>query len=394
MRLKICISLLITSVAMAMYYENAIAQINNSNEDTDPEYFVPTSKNSQMFTQFVLLPRGGWPDPKDNDPSYEILRFGALRVINIEAKEGLIEGDILVGSEAELIAHEALVAELGSIIRVDRGENGSSAILREVQRTLSRPDMTIELATAHILQKANQTINIRAQNDRDLAQQSIEILKKMLADRLNFKGPGILSNTVSTGKKWPNPFDKNTPILWTFGNLPGNRHQWVTKGMEPWINIGIKFTFVKELKAGQNGISFENGSGCSSYIGMKGGTQAIRLGTGCEKAVAHEIGHALGLFHEQSHPERDQFVTIHWGNIKQGAEHNFAIKQNPGKSTVYDYKSIMHYKRNAFSRNGLPTITPKNQKIQIGQRDGLSPLDIQGIELLYDKRKQACEENC
>ena len=119
---------------------------------------------------------------------------------------------------------------------------------------------------------------------------------------------------------------------------------------------------------------------CWSFVGRRGGEQQLNLVGACGfGAAVHEFGHVLGLWHEQSREDRNEFVTINWGNILEGREHNFNQRIADGDDVgEYDYGSIMHYGAFASSANGQPTITPL-QPVQIGQRQGLSEGDIASI---------------
>lgn len=93
----------------------------------------------------------------------------------------------------------------------------------------------------------------------------------------------------------------------------------------------------------------------------------------------------------QSASNRDQFVRINYENVLPGFEHNF-LRYNSNYismfSTTYDFDSIMHYERNAFSRNGRDTITTLNTSFnsRIGQRNQLSPGDVTRIRNMYNCR--------
>ncbi|CAF4127007.1 unnamed protein product, partial [Adineta steineri] len=140
-------------------------------------------------------------------------------------------------------------------------------------------------------------------------------------------------------------------------------------------------------------ITIVNGQGCASYVGQNTGVTMARTVTlqhpGCigEAHIMHELLHALGFYHEQSRPDRDDYVRINYANIQYGMINNFDKYTNTAvdtQNTPYDYKSVMHYEKNTFSVNGLPTIEPLVSNVSIGQRDNMSLIDIQEVRLFYN----------
>jgi hypothetical protein len=120
-----------------------------------------------------------------------------------------------------------------------------------------------------------------------------------------------------------------------------------------------------------NYVTFQDATGCSSEIGMIGGQQFINLKVDdgvsfCSTGnAAHEILHALGMYHEHTRCDRDGFVTIDYAEIESGKEGNF-YKAGSGSQNgacsgatdlgAYDYGSMMHYDAFAFAIGSNPTI--------------------------------------
>lgn len=135
-------------------------------------------------------------------------------------------------------------------------------------------------------------------------------------------------------------------------------------------------------------ISVENHGGCFSALGKEGGGQVLSLNKqGClyHGIIQHEINHALGIQHEQNRSDRDYYVRINWDNIDPQKAYNFHKQDTNNLNTPYDYSSVMHYGRTAFTiQYGWDTITPiPDANVQIGQREGMSYWDIMRINLLY-----------
>eukprot|EP00794_Sanderia_malayensis_P013852 gene13852-15300_t len=152
----------------------------------------------------------------------------------------------------------------------------------------------------------------------------------------------------------------------------------------------IKFVEHKDEK---HWIKFVEKLGCWSFVGrlfFSPGPQELSLGPGCIEVdtITHEVMHALGFMHEQSRPDRDQYVTIYWENIKEGFEDNFG-KQSGDKidtqNVQYDYDSIMHYGRRIFAKDRRhPTIEAIGDKTRALGSNRLSKIDIIELNLLYN----------
>jgi len=142
-------------------------------------------------------------------------------------------------------------------------------------------------------------------------------------------------------------------------------------------------------------LHFGNGQGCYSTIGQQWneGEQLVSLPGLCRhpSTITHELGHALGLYHEQSRSDRDSFVHIISSNVNPSMLSNFDKEETNNYGIPYDYHSIMHYGKTSFSYNGEMTIYTIDQNYQdvIGRAQSLSFFDVAMITDMYN-----CSDHC
>ena len=107
--------------------------------------------------------------------------------------------------------------------------------------------------------------------------------------------------------------------------------------------------------------------------------------------------HALGYWHEQQRPDRDEHIQIHRDRCfltDNAFDVNFGSigeKWNRNLDNAYDLRSIMHYSPGACSMfSGPPVFThPNGTEFDWQEPVELSPLDIEGINKAYPCSKRA-----
>ncbi|XP_059204820.1 hatching enzyme 1.2-like [Centropristis striata] len=188
------------------------------------------------------------------------------------------------------------------------------------------------------------------------------------------------------GCLWPRSTDGNVYVPYRISNQYSQRERdTIIRGLRSFAaSTCIRFT---PLNRERDFVDIQSRQGCFSYIGRRGRGQVVSLmRQGCVflGTIQHELLHALGFNHEQTRSDRDQHVRILLENVQPGMEGNFRKINTINLNTPYDYNSVMHYSRFAFSRNRQPTIVPiPDDNVSIGRAQQMSPTDILRVNRLY-----------
>ena len=132
-----------------------------------------------------------------------------------------------------------------------------------------------------------------------------------------------------------------------------------------------------------------NNAQCEATIGRAGGEQQVGGAGGSFNpctvgGLLHEMGHTVGLWHEQSRLDHDTYISVNYGNVVKGSFYNYdQIYDDAQQTTLFDYASIMEYPAFSFSRNGAPVIESIPAGIPLSNPTGYTAADIDGIRRLY-----------
>lgn len=148
---------------------------------------------------------------------------------------------------------------------------------------------------------------------------------------------------------WPNGI-----VPYDVSKLTDDQAKNAKEAMQLWMDTGANLKFIPRTTETEY-VYFTGKTDAGNNTSFNGYRKGERLDVNITAfwwkqgpwMPAHELGHALGFFHEHQRWDRDRYVTINYEHVKPGREldYDWCPKTNWIVQTAnYDYKSIMHYR--------------------------------------------------
>ena len=106
---------------------------------------------------------------------------------------------------------------------------------------------------------------------------------------------------------------------------------------------------------------------CEAFEGRVGGEQTVGGSGSCTVAtILHEMGHTVGVWHEQTRADRDTYVNVNYGAVIKASRSNFdQLLDNDQELGPYDYAH--------FREMGSPASSPSRLVFRFRIRMATAP---------------------
>lgn len=178
---------------------------------------------------------------------------------------------------------------------------------------------------------------------------------------LNFKSRSV--------GQYPTPYNMWAMVRYVYGpSLSTTQREVMRRAIEHWeANTNVRFynatgqpTVDPQYGFAYPYVEFTNGINVNnSLIGRRpnGGRQILNIQEMSYPAEdyvrigIHELGHAIGLDHEQNAYNRDNYIKINLNNVIEGKQNNFDKRRtNYYQIGAVDFSSVMLYSSWAFAK--------------------------------------------